>query len=497
MWLFDKLKPEIKWRTLLLVLLLTVVFPVSCAGDTSMKVSKWPIEKVKFDEKNARRHSTENINAIASSLREFGQQKPVVVRKSGVLIAGAGTLEAAKRLGWTEIDVVVSMLSASKARAYSIADNRTGDMSEFDDDALLRELRFLVDDPEIDQLALGFRLDQIEAMLAIDEDEEEEEKDLDAVPELPTKIVTQLGDVWQLGEHRLVCGDSTSKEIVDSALNGRLADLVFTDPPYNMAYKSKKLGGIKNDDTGKKDFATLLICVSSQIRRCLREGGSYYVCMNAAAYPNLADKLRRSGLDHRLLIWAKPSPGLGAQEYRPQYELILFGHTGNKKQRTWNGGRAQSDLWENDGRSGVVARFEDGYTVLSIGFEDTLAEVVIEGKVSGYIEHADGTLSDVWQISRESGRDYVHPTQKPISLVRRAIENSSKPGDQVLDLFGGSGSTLVASHVTGRRASLVELDPKYCDVICERWYGLTGESAVRSDGKRFSDLKAADDEGTT
>jgi len=450
-----------------------------------------PLSEIRPDQANARRHGQKNLAAIQASLQEFGQQKPIVVDADGVILAGNGTYDAAVALGWEQIAAVRSKLRGSAARAYAIADNRTTDLSEWDDLALAQTLAALREDDAIDQTATGFSDLEIELMLA-ELDAAGPAGDPDDAPEVPAAelVRSRPGDLWRLGEHRLLVGDSTCPADVGRVVEAGTADLVFTDPPYNMNYKSQALGGIKNDHLDQGAFVRLILGSVERMRAALRPGGSFYICMSPAEYGTVAMQLKRLGLKHQVLVWRKPSAGMGSQEFRPAFELMLYGYTGTRKQRTWHGARRASNVWDFDLDTPVFARDGDDGEGMVLEFDhgSETVEVHLDQRSDGQVVAFDGETSDVWCVGRERGA-YCHPTQKPVALVRRAISLSSDRGGVVVDLFTGSGTTMIAAHLEGRVFRGLELDPRYADVICQRWADFTGEQATRDgDDAVFCDV---------
>jgi DNA modification methylase len=305
--------------------------------------------------------------------------------------------------------------------------------------------------------------------------------DPDEVPDPVEDPYVQRGEVYLLGQHRIMCGDSTDLQIMAAFTGGAVIGLVFTDPPYNMAYRSKALGGIANDDLGTSEFVRLILSSGAVIKNALQDGGSYYICMGAAEFATVIGQLRKLGLPGRPIVWVKPSTGLGAQEYRPQFEVMLYGYKGQRQQRTWNGKRREADVWDFDADRGVIARETEQGTTIEVGSGVDTIRIVLNERITGSVISEDGSTSDVWRFGRERGR-YVHPTQKPVALVERALQNSSNPGDAVFDPFLGSGTTLIAAERTGRVCYGVDLDPKYAQVAIERWEAFTGQKAERIDG---------------
>jgi site-specific DNA-methyltransferase (adenine-specific) len=391
-----------------------------------------------------------DVDAVAHSLSRFGQRKPIVARRADkVVIAGNHTLRAARQLGWSDIAVVFTDDDDATAKAYSLADNRTAELGGYDN-AELAELIGEVQeaDPEL-LAATGWTDGDLQGLLAQLEPQQLPPalSDPDSVPEPPKDPVSVLGDVWDLGPHRLIVGDSTVLDVWDTLCRGHPADLLFTDPPYGMSYgggrgkqnkgvgQDKGFGQIENDDlTGDTLVALVRDALVATLPHRKPESPAY-VCFTWRTYSEFVEALRQADMQPKAcIVWNKGSIGLSHGHYRPQHEFIFY------VQGQWYGDRAQSD---------------------------------------------------VWTLGRDQLGEYAHPTQKPVELVKRALENSSKPGDIVLDAFGGSGSTLIACHATGRKARLCELDPKYADVILRRYQEHTGTKPTR-DGVPH-DFTGADD----
>ena len=357
---------------------------------------------------NAREHSEEQVLQIASSIKEFGFNNPVLIDKDNGIIAGHGRLEAAKKLGMTEVPTIrLEHLTDTQKKAFILADNRIAINSTWDTDLLSLELTDIKDDFDLNML--GFNDDEINVLTnPIEELDYEEEE----IPEPPVEPKTKLGDIYQLDNHRLMCGDSTSIDDVDKLLNNTAIDLIFTDPPYNVAFngRSGKHDVIKNDNLTKEQFETFITETCNTIKAI--NAKAYYVWCNWNFYGILQDKLEYK----TCIVWAKNVFGMGTG-YRHQHEFCLF-----------------------------------------------------NGKIDEHINNE----SDLWEVKKDS--NYMHPTQKPVDLSVRAFSNHIKYLN-VLDLFGGSGSTLIGAEKTGRNAFIMELDPKYCDVIVERWENITGKKA--------------------
>ena len=401
-------------------------------GDRRLTIGYRPIATLIPYARNARTHSDAQVAEIAASIRAFGFTNPVLVDGDNGIIAGHGRVLAARKLGMANVPVIeLAGMSDAEKRAYVIADNKLALKAGWDGELLAAEIGDLKD-LGFDLALTGFDFAEIDALLA-----GEGPRFADEAPPLPDRPVTRAGDVWTMGAHRLVCGDATDPEAVQAALAGGLADLVFTDPPYNVAYdKGKVRKAIANDDLGG-EFGAFLEKACRTLLSFTK--GAVYICMSSSELGVLKTAFEAAG-GHwsTFVVWAKNAFTLGRSDYQRQYEPILYGWV-DGSEHYWCGARDQGD---------------------------------------------------VWQIDKPRVND-LHPTMKPIALVERAIRNSSKGRDTILDPFAGSGTTLMAAEATGRRATLVELDPAYCDVIVRRWQEGTGRRAVRQDG---SGLECAADE---
>ncbi len=409
------------------------------------KIEQWPTAKLVPYARNARTHSDDQVAQIAASIAEFGFTNPILAGSDGVIVAGHGRLAAAQKLGLEVVPVVVlDHLSPTQRRALVIADNRIAENAGWDDAMLRIEIAALQDD-DFDLSLTGFDADALAELMAGDESDGQGQTDDDAMPEMPETPVSRPGDVWLLGGHRLLCGDSTVADSYDRLLDGAPVDMVFTDPPYNVNYansaKDKMRGkdrAILNDNLGDGFYDFLLAALTPTIAHCR---GGIYVAMSSSELDVLQAAFRAAGGKwSTFIIWAKNTFTLGRADYQRQYEPILYGWP-EGAQRHWCGDRDQGDVWN----------------------------------------------------IRKPQKNDLHPTMKPVELVERAIRNSSRPGNVVLDPFGGSGTTLIAAEKSGRLARLIELDPKYVDVIVRRWQGWTGKQATReSDGALFDDQATSD-----
>lgn len=395
------------------------------------KIEQWPTAKLMPYARNARTHSDDQVAQIAASIAEFGFTNPILAGSDGIIVAGHGRLAAAQKLGLDVVPVVVlDHLSATQRRALVIADNRIAENAGWDDAMLRIEIATLQDD-DFDVSLTGFDVDALAELMAGDEPDNDGQSDEDAVPEVGETPISRPGDVWIMGSHRLLCGDSTVAESYDVLLQGSPVDMVFTDPPYNVNYansaKDKMRGkdrAILNDNLGDGFYDFLLAALTQMVTHCR---GGIYVAMSSSELDVLQSAFRAAGGKwSTFIIWAKNTFTLGRADYQRQYEPILYGWP-EGAQRHWCGDRDQGD---------------------------------------------------VWNIKKPQKND-LHPTMKPVELVERAIRNSSRPGNVVLDPFGGSGTTLIAAEKSGRVARLIELDPKYVDVIVRRWEDFTGKQAIR------------------
>jgi len=378
--------------------------------------------------RNARTHSDEQVKQIAASIREFGFNNPILIREDLTVIAGHGRLSAAKVLGLKEVPTIsLAHLTPLQVRAYVLADNKLALNAGWDDEMLALELEDLGMEG-FDVALTGFDEVEIGALLA--DKTEEGLTDEDNVPEAPAEPTSKIGDVWLLGKHRVMCGDSTSTDAVNKLMEGKKAGLVFTDPPYGVNFRSnigKRFDVLMNDDK--------IIDVAPVVWQLMDENTAAFIWTSHHVYTEWRSQF--SEFYKQTIIWHKGGGGMGdlTGGYALDYEIALFCTKGSPKFR---------------GKRGMA----------------------------------------VWNIEKDAALSYAHPTQKPTSLARRAIEDFSDSNTFVLDLFGGSGSTLIACEKTGRINRSMELDPKYCDVIVKRWQDFTGKKAtLESNGKTFDELK--------
>ena len=379
---------------------------------------------------NSRTHSDEQVAQIAASIKEFGWTNPILIDGDNGIIAGHGRLMAARKLGYKEVPTIeLKDLTETQKKAYIIADNRLALNAGWDNEMLTIELNDLLADGFALDI-LGFDTKEIAALL--EPEVVEGLTDEDAVPEVPEEPKTKLGDIYQLGNHRLMCGDSTSIDAVDK-LMPETANMIFTDPPYLMDFTggihadgsksfNSKHGGIKNDKMSEKDGDNFLDSINSVITS--KVDGAFYITFYRLGINKYFASMERTGLKCRsLVIWDKGNHTLSNSDYMSMYEPMFYGWVNNHK------------------------------------------------------FYGDKNGMDIWRIKRTAKND-LHPTMKPVELVEKAVLDGSAINGIVLDLFGGSGSTMIACEKQNRHARLMELDPKYCDVIVKRWEDFTGKKAV-------------------
>lgn len=380
--------------------------------------------------RNSRTHSDEQIAQIAASIKEFGWTNPILVDGDNGIIAGHGRLSAARRLGHEEVPVIeLKDLTETQRKAYIIADNRLALNAGWDNEMLTIELNDLLADGFALDI-LGFDPKEIEALL--EPEVVEGLTDEDAVPDVPEEPKTKLGDIYQLGNHRLMCGDSTSIDAVDK-LMPETANMIFTDPPYLMDFTggihgdgsksfNAKHGSIKNDKMSDKEGDDFLDAINSVITS--KVDGAFYITFYRLGINKYFASMDRTGLKCRsLVIWDKGNHTLSNSDYMSMYEPMFYGWVNNHK--------------FYGGKNGM----------------------------------------DIWRIKRTAKND-LHPTMKPVELVEKAVLDGSAINGIVLDLFGGSGTTIIACEKHNRHSRIMELDPKYCDVIVKRWEDFTGKKAM-------------------
>lgn len=433
--------------------------------DSRLRIEWVPIDRIQLNPANPRVND-DAAPHVAASLGRFGWQQPIVAKRSGEVIAGNTRIKAAISLEMTEVPVVWFDGPNREAVAYSIADNKTSEFAEWDNQSLVQLLEELRAEDALE--GVGFDESDLDALLdevnaGIEEDIEINEDD---VPEPPEEPTTLLGDLWILGNHRLLCGDSSKSEDLDRLLDGKPVHLVNTDPPYNVKVeprsknaisaglssfppdgskpKARKLRAkdrpLANDFVSDEEFARLLDAWFGNVARALLPGRGFYIWGGYANVTNYPGPLAKHGLYFsQAIIWDKQHPVLTRKDFMGAHEWCFYG---------WREGGAHKFFGPNN-------------------------------------------ATDLWAIKKVTPQKMVHLTEKPIELAARAIHYSSRKGENVLDLFGGSGSTLIAAEQTGRQAFLMEIDCPYADVIVTRWETLTGHQAILDvDGRTFAEVKA-------
>lgn len=445
-----------------------------------MNVEYWDVQRLAPYALDLKIHETA-LPRMVNALREWGFRVPLLVSTSGEIIDGKLRYLAALQLGMTRIPVVVADdLTPTQIRTFRLLVNRSATWADWNDDALrveMAELRQALDDLSV----TGFDDRELDAILldAVAPDE----KDPDSVPDLREEPVCQAGQVWHLGMHRLMCGDATQPADVASLMAGERADMVWTDPPYNVDYSSRA-GKIKNDKMSPAEFDQFLRRLMVSASDVLADGGAIYVAHSEAG-DGMAFRAAFKHAGFKLsccLIWKKNQLVMGRGDYHWQHEPILYGWKPTGK-HVWYGDRKQRSFFEHYAGSVVqkvsenVWQVASGDSILRISGKDLLVE-----ELTGSI------LSEP-----KPQRSELHPTMKPVALVERMLANSSPRGGLVVDLCGGSGTTLIAAERLARRCNMMECDPRYADVIIRRWQELTGRRAVQSDTGALYPLEVTHD----
>src|SRR3984957_130253 len=393
----------------------------------AQRIEHWLLEKLIAWATNPRTHSDAQVAQIAASIAEFGFNNPILVDTKAGIIAGHGRLLAARKLGLEEVPVIVlDHLSEAQKRAYIIADNQLALNARWDEDLLRIELLALQAE-EFDLGLIGFEDEELARLLAT-QDAAAGLTDEDSIPELPETPVCEAGDLWILGDHKLFVGDATNGDDVARLMAGASADLVFSDPPYNVDYEgyTDDRLKIKGDRMSDTEFKRFLKAAFRSCRAGVKPGASIYICHSSSWQREFQNALESAGFEVRCqIIWAKNTFAWGFGRYKSQHEPMFYAHVAGEKD-PWYGDKSQSTLWEE----------------------------------------------------KKPAANRIHPTAKPVELVERAPLNSSKAGDIVADLFGGSGSTLIGCERRGRNARLMEIDPKYVDCIVRRWQEYTGKQTL-------------------
>lgn len=416
---------------------------------TDHEIKEVAIDTIEPYDKNAKQHPKKQVDQIAASIKAFGFNQPIVVDKKGVIIVGHGRHLAALKLDMPAVPVIELDISEEEAKSYRLADNKLNE-SDWDMDLVIAELKEL----SLPMLDLtGFDRDLVL----------EPEKGDDEIPEkVPAR--SKLGDVYQLGVHRLVCGDSTDPETYEKLLKGEKADMVFTDPPYNVNYSGRGKDTsrtIENDHMEDRAFDEFLAKFFKAVEPQAKAGAGWYVFHSSSTQHQFSAAMEAVGLDIRCqLIWNKPTASMGWGDYRWKHEPFFYGGKADTK-IVFYGDRTNSTI---------------------VDFHKTEADIIKFVKREKGSEQAGKTT--IWTMKRDPLGEYVHPTQKPVELIMYALVNSSKEEDVVLDPFGGSGSTIIACQKANREARSIEMDPSFVDIIVQRFVNFTnGEEEVLKNGK--------------
>lgn len=420
----------------------------------SLQINNLPIADLK-EYANNPRHNDAAVDAVAASIKEFGFKVPIIIDRDNVIVAGHTRLKAARKLGLETVPCIIADdLTPEQINAFRLADNKTAELADWDFELLEKELAALAD---FDMEQFGFDISAPEDMQEVQQDE---------VPDIDEDEppITQPGDIWQLGQHRLICGDSTDEETLKRLLDGKKADLIVTDPPYNVAYegKTKDKLTIQNDNKAAREFYTFLYDSFEKQAAAIKEGGVVYVCFADMESINFLASFQAAGFYlSQILIWNKSAMCIGRSDYQWKHEPIMYG---------WKKGAAH---YFTDSRMETTV-IDDKPNI------NKMSKAELKAYIKELLKHEPAsTVID----EDKPARSAEHPTMKPVKLIAYLIRNSSRKGEIVLDVFGGSGTTLIACEQLGRRCYTEELDPKYCDVIIKRWEALTGQKAVRIEPK--------------
>lgn len=403
---------------------------------------------------NNPRNNAKAVDKVAESIRAFGFKVPIVIDKDGEIVAGHTRYQAAIQLGLSSVPCITADdLNDEEVRAFRLADNKVAEFASWDADALLEELKAI---SGIDMTAFGFP----------EEPDEADPEDFD--PEPPKKATSKEGEIYQLGEHVLMVGDATAVEDVRKLTGGVPVQCVITDPPYNVDYtgKTKDALKIENDAKDVDDFIQFLTAAFRGIKDALQPGAAFYIWHAHTAAREFSTAAIQAGLETRqMLVWAKNIFALSRQDYQWRHEACMYG-------------------W----RTGAAHYFVNDRTETTVIDDTVEPKKLTKAQLVEIVEKIQAQEGTVLYEDKPS-RNALHPTMKPVKLIARLLRNSTRPGDTVLDTFGGSGTTLIACEQMGRRCRIMEKDPRYADVIIKRWEEYTGRQAERVDEKEQLEKK--------
>lgn len=484
-----------------------------------------PLATLTLDPRNARTHDEKNLATIKTSYSRFGQQRPILIDATGTILAGNGQATAARELGWTHIAAITTALTGKEATAFSLVDNKSAEQAGWDNARLAELLSELMAEDQALVDAAGFGEVDINQILATPTPA----PNIDHIPEQPDPAVTQPGDLWILGDHRLLCGNSADPAALDYLLDGATIHLVNTDPPYNVQVEPRSNNAmaiavaagrprvhqgfdlarkpsnepttakmrakdrpLANDAVTDDAFAQLLTAWFGNLARVLAPGRSYYIWGGYANLWNYPHALTQAGLHFaQMIIWVKNSPVMTRKDYMGNHEWSFYGWKEgaahffapgiHNAQDTWEVSAAtdpQAEAQPSPLADGLILQTEAGPIFLTPDIPKKKYRHVnlSPGKAAHF--YRDGP-TDLWRVRKLAHTATVHLTEKPVELALRAMHYSSRKGENVLDLFGGSGSTMMAAHQLGRHAYTMELDPLYCDVMVRRWEEFTDRKATR------------------
>jgi len=468
-----------------------------------LKIEYRYVGNLKPDPKNPRTHTPAQIDKLVKLIRAHGWTNPILVDGKNGILAGHGRLQAAKQLGMQRVPVIeLTGLSTAQKRAYLLADNRAAEDAGWDQDLLAAEFSALKD-MGFDLELTGFNLPEIAFALEPRTQDPEEP----ATPALQRKAISQPGDIWLMGAHRLIYGDATKKTVLEALTLGRRANMVFTDPPYGVSYvaRSGDFEMIRGDDLRRGQLADLLRKAFAAALPHTTDDAGWYVWHASATRDDYSAALRDTGLvELSYIIWAKPQIVLGWADYRWAHEPCFYAARQGVR-AAWHGGRDQSTVWRVSAHgpaAGLRTTIGAGVTITTKEGEIHVTSTQPKGRKIRHVHlapdqalllEAGGGAQDLWEVSRDNGYgkdNTLHPNQKPVELARRAIANSSLEGEIVLDIFAGSGSTLMAAEQLGRACYAIELDPLYADVIVRRWQDATKGTATHAKEKASFDVIA-------
>lgn len=450
-------------------------------------IEQVPIGDLKPAKYNPRKISPKMLQRLKKGIEEYGLVDPIIINKDGTIIGGHQRYKAAELLKFKAVPCVRLDLPPAKEKALNLALNKIS--GEWDMPAL-KDLLADIDLGDIDIELTGFDAAEIKDLFDLGA-QEKEKTNIDAVPPPPVVPTTKPGQLFALGRHRLLCGSCTDPKNIDRLTDGRKMSLIHTDPPYGVSYvtQSGKFDMIKNDDKTRDDLVkNLLLPAFQQAVRIAEDTAAFYIWHASSTREDFAYAMKMAGLQEKqYLMWVKPQMVLGHADYHWSHEPCFYAEKEGHRAK-FHGDRSQTTIWRATLKTAaeMVTTLGTGLLVLDgNGKKIYIAPKEPKGKKIRVVRldpgrtllvAPDASLGDAWEIDRETATD--HPTQKPVELAKRAIENSTEPGQAVADFFGGSGTTLLAAEVTDRDAYLTELDPVYCDVIIRRWEEYTGKKAV-------------------